>query len=33
MGKVLNEYAHFEKLTHETVNDFVDYIEVGKQRN
>ncbi len=32
MGKILIENAHFESLTYEIVNDFVDYIEVGKKR-
>ncbi len=31
IDKVLKEHVHFEKLTHEMVNDFVDYIEVGEK--
>ncbi len=32
MGKVLKEHTHFEKLTHEIANDFLDFIEVGEKK-
>ncbi len=32
IGKVLRDYTDFDKLTHETVNDFIDYIEVGEKK-